>query len=286
MEKLSTSQRQTFLSLLDDPSAPVRKALAARFAELGLPAHQFLQDVAQGDQRELATHAAAYLTELNFSDPVSDFRSFIRSLNYELESGSLLLARTVNRELDIAKCRRTLDQIAGRCRELIVEPSSPREKCRIINRVLFHEWGFRGNVEHYTDPRNSLLDRVLTRRKGLPITLSIVYLMVAERLGLDLEPIGIPGHFVVGCFLENEPFFIDPFDRGVFRDADELFEVLAARKIEPQIHHIAPTPVREVLCRCCHNLVNHYQQDGQPGNARLFASFVAEFDATFQRNSS
>ena len=75
-------------------------------------------------------------------------------MNYELETGALLLARTVTPRLDVGHCCTTLDAIADRCRELIVEPSSTREKCRILNRVLFHEWGFHGNVEHYTDPRN------------------------------------------------------------------------------------------------------------------------------------
>ena len=61
---------------------------------------------------------------------------------------------------------------------------SLREKCRVINRVLFHDYGFRGNHEDYTDPLNSFLDQVLARKKGLPITLGMVYLLVAGRLGL------------------------------------------------------------------------------------------------------
>jgi hypothetical protein len=82
---------------------------------------------------------------------------------------------------------------------------------------LFHENGFRGNVEHYTDPLNSFLPLVLERHKGIPISLCLVYLLVAQRLGLDLEPVGIPGHFLVGCYHEDAPLFIDPFEQGAFR---------------------------------------------------------------------
>ena len=278
-------QQDAYLGLLDDTSPSVRRALLARFTELGPVAATFLQDVARGSNRVLARHAAWFLDELKFSDPIAEFRGFIRSLNYELETGALLLARTVAPRLNAGDCCSQLDAIATRCRELIVEPSSAREKCRVLNRVLFHEWGFHGNVEHYTDPRNSFIDQVLERRTGIPLSLSIVYLLVAERLGLELEPVGLPGHFIVGCFVDDLPFFIDPFDRGVFRDSEEIFELLRANNITPKASDLAPTPVREVLCRSCRNLVNHYTASGEPDMAKLFARFVEEFEATHEKHA-
>lgn len=282
----NASQHDAFLSLLDDPSPAVRRALLAHFTSTAPSAALFLQAVARGHNRVLARHATWFLEELKFSDPVAEFRGFIRSMNYELESGTILLARTIAPNLDVGQCCTTLDAIAERCRELIVEPSSTREKCRIMNRVLFHEWGFRGNVEEYTDPRNSFLDQVLARRTGIPLSLSVVYLLVAERLGLELEPVGLPRHFMVGCYSDEQPFFIDPFDRGLFRDADEVFDLLRQNGVIPKITDLAPTPVREVLCRNCRNLVNHYNEVGEPERARLFADFVSEFEATYDRNSA
>jgi regulator of sirC expression with transglutaminase-like and TPR domain len=264
----------------------VRRALLLHFTQLGAPAAPFLQSVARGSNRILARHAAWFLDELKFTDPVAEFRGFIRSLNYELETGALLLARTVSPGLDVGECCSILDAIGTRCRELIVEPASAREKCRIINRVLFHEWAFHGNVEHYTDPRNSFLDQVLARRTGIPISLSIVYLLVAERVGLELEPVGLPGHFVVGCFGDDLPFFIDPFDRGLFRDADEVVDMLRANHVTPKAADLMPTPVREVLCRCCRNLVNHYGSASDHERAKLFAGFVEEFEATHARHAT
>jgi regulator of sirC expression with transglutaminase-like and TPR domain len=285
IETLSPAQQEALLGLLDDTSPAVRRALLAHFASLGPAAAPFLQSVATGTNRVLARHAAWFLDELKFSDPVAEFRGFIRSLNYELETGALLLARTVAPRLDAGTCCTTLDAIATRCRELMVEPSSAREKCRVLNRVLFHEWGFHGNVEHYTDPRNSFIDQVLERRTGIPLSLSIVYLLVAERLGMELEPVGLPGHFIVGCFVDDLPFFIDPFDRGVFRDAEEIFDLLRSNNIVPKPSDLAPTPVREVLCRSCRNLVNHYTAAGEPDRARLFSRFVEEFEATYEKHA-
>lgn len=282
---MSEARRDALLGLLDDLTPPVRKALLAHFVALGQPAVQFLQEVAHGSNRILARQAVWFLDEIKFSDPVAEFRGFIRSLNYELETGTLLLSRTVSPSLDVGACCETLDKIAARCRDLITLPASPREQCRIINRILFHEWGFHGNVDYYTDPLNSLLDHVLARRKGIPLSLSTVYLLVAARLGLVLEPVGLPGHFVVGCFSASKPFFIDPFDRGIFLDTDEVFALLRANKIVPKGSDLTPTPVREVLCRSCRNLVNHYKAAGDLEHAKLFSSFVEEFDATYERHA-
>lgn len=282
-ETLPSSEKEALLGLLDDPSPVVRRALLARFTVHGTAGAALLQEVAHSSNRVLARHAAWFIDELKLTDPVSEFRSFIRSLNYELETGALLLARTVTPQLDIGECRAGLDEMAARCRELIAEPSTNREKCRVINRVLFHEWGFRGNVEQFTDPMNSFIDKVLVRRKGIPISLSVLYLLVGERLGVPLEPVGLPGHFVVGCYADDAPFFIDPFDQGLFRDADEVFALLRSNHISPKPSDLAPTTIREVLCRSCRNLANHYSAASDLARAQIFSEFADEFEATQER---
>lgn len=284
-KKYTAAERQALAGLLDDPSPAVRAALLAQFARHGRESVELLRHLASQPNRVLARHAASYLRELNFSDPVTEFRGFIRSLNYELETGALLLSRTVNPDLDVGACCLQLDALAARCRQLIAEPATAREKCRVLNRVLFHEHGLCGNTDHYTDPLNSHLDQVLARKKGIPLSLSMVYLLVAERAGLELAAVGLPGHFLVGCYEEKVPFFIDPFNAGLFLSVGEAFALLRAGHPQAVVTELAPTPVREVLCRCCRNLVNHYTAAGDPDRAQLFAEFVAEFEATHERHA-
>ncbi len=255
------------------------------FQSLGKEGMQFLQELAKGHNRVLAWHANWYLRELKFTDPVAEFKGFIRSLNYELETGALLLSHVVHPDLDIGACCIFLDEIAQRCRELIVEPATSRDKCRVLNRVLFHEYGFHGNIEHYADPLNNFLDQVLNRRKGIPASLSIVYLLVANRIGMTLEPVKLPGNFVVGCYLDDVPFFIDCFEKGVFYSADDIFAQLRQNKIIPKVGDLAPTPVREVLHHCCRSLVSHYTAANDMEHARLFAEFAEEFEATYERHA-
>ena len=282
----TSTEKSALRDLLDDPNPTVRRGLKHRFVELGPMARDFLQDTARGNNRHLAWHARWFLEELNLHDPTADFRDFISSLNYELETGSLMMARTVRPDLDIGACCEELEKIADRCRDLIVEPSSVRTKCRVINRILFHEMGFRGNVERYTDPDNSFIDQVLARRCGIPISMCTLYLLIAQRLGLELEPIGLPGHFMIGCFTEERPFFIDAFDGGVFRSPEEIIVFLRSQDMSPQLSDLAPTPVRELLCRSCRNLANHYEAHGRADESALFDSFVRDFESIYAKNMS
>ena len=283
---LSLGDRENFSALLDDTSPAVRAGLLSFFSAQPEAAREFLVTLASSTDRVLSWHARWFLTELRFADPVAEFRGFIQSLSYELETGSLLLARTVSPTADAGACATELDRLAARCRELIAEPASMRERCRVLNRVLFHEAGFHGNTEHYEDPLNSFLPAVLERRVGLPISLAIVYLLVAQRIGLELEPVALPGHFFVGCFTEGQPFFIDAFERGAFRSAGELLLFLRSRGFEPTAADLTPTPVREVLCRCCRNLITHYASGGDGERSRLFESFVDEFESTYERHTA
>lgn len=283
-EAASSRHLQALSALIDDTSPVVRRSLLTHFEQLGEPARALLRDVARGPNRVAATHAQWFLGELRWSDPSSEFVHFIRSLNYELESGAILIARVADPKTDPTSVCAMLDAIASRCRELMVEPLSPWQKCTVINRVLFHELGFRGNTGHYNDPLNSLIHRVLDRRTGLPLTLSVVYLLVADRCGLTLEPVALPGHFVVGCFHEDEPVYIDPFRGGAVSSREDLMAWLAGNDLPRDDASLAPTTIRETLARCCRNLAVHYMSAGDEDLARQFARFDAEFEATHREN--
>lgn len=283
---LTPADRTALAALLDDPSPVVRQSLLRHLAALGEPGRDFLHQVARGPDRDTAAAAVWFLRELKFADPVAEFRGFIQSLNYELETGALLLSRTVNPALDVAAVCAQLDAFAARVRKLLPKSATLRQQCRVLNRVLFDEYGLRGNTEHYADPRNSFIDQVLARRLGIPISLAIIYLLVAQRVGLELEPVGVPGHFLVGGYEPEGPFFIDAFNRGAELTPEEIFARVRALDHTPQLADLAPTPVREVLCRACRNLVNHYAAADDAERARMFADFVSEFDATYERHAS
>src|SRR5688500_4180261 len=119
--------REALMGLLDDPSPVVRRTLLNYFQNLGSAGESFLRELAEGPNRLAAVHARWYLSELKYSDPVSEFRAFIRSLNYELETGMLLICRTIYPNLEVSRFCQELDRIATRCRELMTAALPPRE---------------------------------------------------------------------------------------------------------------------------------------------------------------
>jgi regulator of sirC expression with transglutaminase-like and TPR domain len=124
-----------------------------------------------------------------------------------------------------------------------------------VHDVLFDREGFTGDRERYEDPANSMLHRVLERRRGIPITLSVVVVEVARRVGVDVAPIGMPGHFLV--LDSTSGAYCDPFDDGRSLDVDgcrrRFHEVMgSARAFGPEL--LAPVSTRAVLARMLANL--------------------------------
>lgn len=282
---ISNAREKALVSLLEDPSPIVQEALLKEFQRLGSDGISILQKVIREGEEDSRKPASQIVGTLIGPDPSRLFFDFIRSLQYDLESGLLMINRVIFPECDREQSRDGMEKLADRCRELGVAPMNPREQCRVINRVLFHEAGFRGNTEDFDDPLNSCMEVVLKRKTGLPILLSSLYILVGQRLGLDLEPIGLPGHFMVGSFTGSEPFYIDPFEREKFRTMEDVREFLIQRQITPELHHLAPVPVGEVLCRVCRNLVRQFEARNQPRWANRFRMFVREFEQTHRRRS-
>lgn len=115
-----------------------------------------------------------------------------------------------------------LDLLAARALSHVPARAGPVEVIDALNRELFEIQGFRGNSEDYYDPRNSYLNEVLDRRLGIPITLSIVYMAIGRRLGLALEGVAFPGHFLVKLATDDSMLVLDPFVRGLAVSEPEL----------------------------------------------------------------
>lgn len=282
---ISHEREDALVRLLEDPSPVVQEALQSEFQRLGDVGLAVLQRVlreADVDRRETASRM---LEQIAGPDPSRMLMQFIESLQYELETGLFLINRVIFPDLKIQPLKEGLDLLARRCLELRALPMSARGQCNLINRVLFHEAGFRGNVEDYEDPLNSCLEAVFRRRKGIPVTLCCLYILVADRMGLELEPVAVPGHFVVGCFRDRHPFYIDPFEGGKFRSQEEMRALIARLHIQPELHHLAPVPISEVLCRVCRNLVEHFAARGQHRWSNRFRVFVRAFEASRRRRS-
>ena len=176
----------------------------------------------------------------------------------DLFDGALLIAELVDPAEDAEEARRTVAGLAARMREGGREGLLPA-----LTRVLFEEEGFAGDEESYDEPSNSSVGRVLARRRGMPITLSIVAIEVGKLAGLRLTGIGLPGHFVVGGPDLPEGMYLDPFGGGALCDAQALSRRLGAIFGAPVAlgsEALRPDPARAILARVLLNLRRSYER--------------------------
>lgn len=279
----SASEKEALGKLLDDSSSVVQQKLMDYFSSREDEAIKFLQAIANDSRGLRAYYAKQYLDRLGIEDTIENFFDFIRSFNYELETGCWMLDRTVNPRLDTQLAGERLDEMGIRALDLFVEPCSYKEKCRVLNRVVFHEFGFVGDLDVFRDPQSSFVSHVIETKKGIPLSLSIIYILVAMRCGVDLRPVGVPGRFMVGCFSEDQPFFIDVFDGGKFLSVADVLIFLESNRIDYNEGSLAPVPVGEVLCRTCRNLTNQYMANDDTEKQGLFSGFVDAFEEAYKK---
>jgi regulator of sirC expression with transglutaminase-like and TPR domain len=155
---------------------------------------------------------------------------------------------------------KTLDEFASEIGARLDPEHDGAEFVRVANHYLFDELSFRGNESEYYDPRNSCLDSVLDRRTGIPITLSVIYIEVARRLGKPVYGIGLPGHFIVQYNDGQYSTFADPFHAGKLLTAEDCR--LLAREVGVDIaaepSTLQPVSTRYILVRMLNNLRSSY----------------------------
>jgi regulator of sirC expression with transglutaminase-like and TPR domain len=177
---------------------------------------------------------------------------------------AMIIARLGGRRVDQHAAALKLDVIAEAAHERAGDATAPEALCHAIDHELFVVRGFHGNSAAYDSPENSYLDQVIERRTGIPITLSLVYMEVAQRIGLRCEGVGFPGHFIVRCGEPSEPIFIDPFHQGVRLDAAELLAQLRHQDLggaAPE-SFLAALTRRQILQRMLRNLQLAFRQAG------------------------
>jgi len=158
-----------------------------------------------------------------------------------------------------------LDELAAAARGKLPGRHTSADALRAVRQVLFEEAGFRGNEADYYDPRNSFLNEVLDRRLGIPISLSVVFLAVARQVGLAVEGVAFPGHFLVKHCAAGRELFIDPYRGGELlsaADCAERYRAMTHGKgaFDPRLLEAASTP--QILGRMLHNLKKIYAERG------------------------
>jgi regulator of sirC expression with transglutaminase-like and TPR domain len=214
----------------------------------------------------ITTVEPAQAIAMHFSSPRFQFCQQVRRPDLDIELAALYIAQEEYPELDIATCQSQLDAIAAQVAAQLPPERYPLKVLQTISAVLFEELKFCGNVQDYYDPRNSLLNQVLQRRMGIPITLSLVYLAVAKRLDFAMEGVNMPGHFLIRPCVEGMELYVDPFNQGKLlfsQDCQTLLQRLYGTGTDLRPAYLEAVRPRQFLARLLGNLKLIYlsQQD-------------------------
>ncbi len=180
-----------------------------------------------------------------------------------LDRAALTIAQTEYPDLDFVPYVRRLDRLACAVKDRLPRIADPNETIAALNQVLFEEEEFRGNRTDYYDPRNSFLNDVLDRKLGIPITLALVYMEVARRIGFPLFGVGMPGHFLLKHYdVEGRETLIDAFNNGAVVtpiDCQRRLDEIYSGQLSLQPEFLLSVSRRQMLTRILNNLKNVYQ---------------------------
>ena len=193
------------------------------------------------------------------TDPYGEFRQAVERPEESIDLGraALTIALAEYSDLDIAGYLRRIDELAVQVSQRSGTDSDVFRALAALNYVLFKEHGFRGNRDDYYDPKNSFLNEVIERKRGLPITLSILYMEVGQRIGLAIEGVGFPGHFLVKTKSAGDEIVIDPFNAGDVKSFEELQAMLDqfyGGQVRLHRDLLAALPKKQILKRMLGNL--------------------------------
>lgn len=189
-----------------------------------------------------------------------------------LAEAALLVAEGQYPGLDIEDYLARIDGFARELRERLGDEAGHTARLGALNQYLFQELGFAPDKDNYYDPRNSFLNEVLERRRGIPLSLSIVYIAVGRRLGLDLRGVSFPGHFLVKCPVDGGMVVLDPYHGGASLSLEDLQKRLREARggevsraiVSEMLVSAAP---REVMVRMLRNLKSIYLKAQQLNDA-------------------
>jgi regulator of sirC expression with transglutaminase-like and TPR domain len=175
----------------------------------------------------------------------------------DLAEAALLIAAQEYLDLDVRGYLVRLEEMGRALRARLDDEHRPERAVMALNHYLFQELGFRGNTEQYYDARNSYLNEVIERRTGIPITLSLVYIEVARRAGLDVEGVGLPGHFVVRVQTAARALLVDPFHGGMLLtelDCQQRLDRIFSGKVKLEPHMLRACGPKDMIERVLRNL--------------------------------
>lgn len=269
--KIDAQQNAALLRLLGDEDPATVALVKAQLANSGPGALEDLRALESVADALAAFHLRDVIAEIeehSAEQIMADFCAHFGD-DGDLEEAAWRLAKALLPGEDFAEVRTVLDRWGREIARRLRKAGTALDRAETLAEFLNHEQKLRGNEGNYYDLGNSLLPTVIQTRLGIPITLSLIYMIVARRAGMRVDGIALPGHFLV----RHEDVFFDPFHGGRRIGLDECKALLAEQNLTLLPQHLEPAQPRQILARMMTNIFCLLEQD-DPEQAATVAEWI------------
>jgi len=275
VRSLTQSELKALVRLLDEEER-FAALIEERLLEAGEAALPYLHEALHSPNPLVRTRAGQLVARLRFQQLEEELARFasLDDREMDLETGVFLVARYGYPDLDTTWYSQELDRIAGAISRELHDGMYMEDIIDCINERLFSIEGFQADHQRYYDPENSYINRVIDRRVGIPITLSVIYLLIAKRLNLPISGVAFPGHFLVRYDGPYETLWIDPFNDGAILSREDCEELLRAMGYPVVDEYLAPCTTRQIVARMFNNLAQALLRQGQEARAHEVKKLV------------
>lgn len=265
-------QKDAIVRLLQDDDPLTVSLVKQQLVDKGLDAIPGLEDLLSIDDEAVTRHVKDVLGEIDSRNAMEELSALCPKFpnTGDIESANWLLARAFLPGVDVKAYQKQLDQWGRRMKNMIGGLRRPEERVRMIANFLGDQLGFRGNLEDYYNIDNSLLPKVIDSRRGIPISLSLVYMIMGRRGGVEIEGVNFPGHF----FVRYERVIFDPFERGRIMSIADCEQILARQKLTLERTYLDSAPPRIMFRRMLANTLYVFQNAGDEARAAKIAGWI------------
>lgn len=249
-------QREAIVRLLQDNDPETVRLVKEQLVQAGEDAVGELRDLSRCGEDSVASHVREVLSIIDGREAEDEFALLCHLFGDHscLERANWMLARALIPGMDLGPLEAKVNAWG---RQFLVQSSaavSSRERVILLSRFMSGELGFRGNTEDYYSERNCLLPYVIETRMGIPITLTLLYMMVAARAGMCVTGVNLPGHFIA----RHGDLYFDPFHRGRILIRSDCESILEKQNLSLQECHLVNAGPRQILIRTLANLLYVY----------------------------
>lgn len=277
---------QALIRLIEDPDENIFQHVRNEIIGLGSDAIPLLENSWEEDDYGLLFQSRIedLIQEIQAGNIQSDIKNWLDSEEKDLLHGAILIAKLQFPNLDEEKILSTINSIYSSIWLELSEDMTCFEKIRTFNRVFFQDYGFHGNKKNLLSPENSFINRVLESKKGNPLSLGLVYSVIAQRLGMPIYGVNLPNQYVltyIPTALENlwdlqkggidGPFYINVFARGGLFDRKEIKRFLESINQPELPEYFEPCSNTATIRRMVNNIINGYTQIGNQEKIDLFS---------------